>query len=91
MSRGRSHSGLRYPITYQCRRCPATIPGLLRAKCHVYLEHGIAWKRTRSCLRVVGIHEQLPDIELLGSEKRKGERVRGKRQEIEKKGVGVYA
>lgn len=54
-------SKLRHPIMYQCRRCDATYPNLLKAKCHVYLEHGIAWKKVRSYLRVVGIHEQLPE------------------------------
>lgn len=51
---------LRYPLTYQCKRCGEIYEGLHRSKTHVKEEHGIAWKRTRKELRVVGLHKQLP-------------------------------
>ncbi len=70
---------LRYPLTYQCKRCGEIYDGLHRSKTHVKEEHGIAWKRTRKELRVMGIHELLPDPELLPSEREKVERVRRKR------------
>lgn len=53
-------AGLRYPLMYQCKRCEEVYEGLHRSKIHVKEEHGIAWKRTRKELRIVGIHEQLP-------------------------------
>lgn len=59
---------LRYPLTYQCKRCGEIYDGLHRSKVHVKEEHGIAWKRTRKELRVIGIHEPLPDPELLPPE-----------------------
>jgi len=65
---------LRYPLTYQCKRCGEIYDGLHRSKTHVKEEHGIAWKRTRKELRVVGIHEPLPTIELLPSEKERSEK-----------------
>ncbi len=72
-------AGLRYPLTYQCKRCGEVYDGLRRSKTHVKAEHGIAWKRTRKELRVMGIHEPLPDLGLLPSERKKVERVRRKR------------
>lgn len=53
-------AGLKYPLTYQCRRCGEIYDGLHRSKIHVKEDHGIAWKRTRRELRLIGIHEQLP-------------------------------
>ena len=53
-------------MVYACLRlgCDEVFadPGaLLKGKIHVRRDHGIAWKQTRKWLRVVGIHESLPD------------------------------
>lgn len=46
---------MKYPILYQCRRCPATYTNLLKARCHVYLEHGVSWRRARLEIKKGGV------------------------------------
>lgn len=48
---------------YRCKRCGWTSPNQLKVKCHVYIEHGIAW---RSCLKWVkrlSPHDNLGELE----------------------------
>jgi hypothetical protein len=36
---------------YECKRCGAYYESQLKGRCHVHLEHGISWKKTRKALK----------------------------------------